>query len=192
MPHPDSLQIAERLRQTTFLDLFQRLDRKLLDSLWDGGRASAALQAVVLNPSFDSRARFLAAEILFTMNPAWPPPTACASVTRVYVAALRDAPGEMANPWGLPGMSDGLIASHVLRLGEAAIPALLPLLDDETPVQFSGSKDAAYGNSFAWRVKDIAASLIARMRPLSFSPDPDPAVRDRAIAALKASLQSVQ
>jgi hypothetical protein len=95
----------------------------------------------------------------------------------------------MANPWGLPGVPDGQIAAHVLRLGEAAIPALLPLLDDDTPVQFSGSKEATYGNRFAWRVKDIAASLISRIRGIPFEADALPAARDSAIVRLKTSVK---
>jgi hypothetical protein len=79
----------------------------------------------------------------------------------------------------------------VVRLGEAAVAPLRPLLDDPSPVVFSGSKDATYGNRYAWRVKDIAASLIARIRNLPYIPDPEPAARDRSIAHLRTNLDSI-
>lgn len=190
MPNPDLSAMVKRLGQTTYLDLFQRMDEALLDSLWAGGGAFDTLQAIVRDSGTEGRIRFLAAEILFRKSPAYPPPDTIPFLADVYAAALRDAPREMANPWGLPGLiHDAPIAGHVLCLGEAAVPALQPLLDDTTPVHFSGSKEATYGDSFAWRVNDIAASLIARIRELPFAPDRDPSNRDSSIARLKAALE---
>ncbi|HKF48722.1 MAG TPA: hypothetical protein VKB38_15295 [Terracidiphilus sp.] len=190
MPSPDSTALVHRLGQTTYLDLFQRLNRKLLEEIWDGGQASFALRAIVIDDPSPPRIRFLAAEILFTMDPAYPNGEALESLASIYAGALRDAPREMANPWGLPGSADGPIADHVLRIGAGAVPALRPLLDDAAPVKFSGSREATYGNRFAWRVKDIAASLLARICGIPFNPVPDPSARDSAIVHLKAALET--
>src|SRR5215469_10297437 len=157
MPSPDSTALVHRLGQTTYLDLFQRLNRKLLEEIWDGGQASFALRAIVIDDPSPPRIRFLAAEILFTMDPAYPNGEALESLASIYAGA---------------------------------VPALRPLLDDAAPVKFSGSREATYGNRFAWRVKDIAASLLARICGIPFNPVPDPSARDSAIVHLKAALET--
>ncbi|HWG19546.1 MAG TPA: hypothetical protein VG225_03385 [Terracidiphilus sp.] len=188
-PH-DAVSVVEQLRQTTFLRLFQAVDDSAVNRIWGDGRARNALQAVVRDAAAESGIRFLAAEILLVKDPGYPPSEDRAALSEIYAMALKNAPAVMANPWGLPGMFDGQIAGHVLRLGEAGVAPLRPLLDDPSPVVFSGSKDATYGNRYAWRVKDIAASLIARIRNLPFVPDPEPAARDQLIAHLKSTLDS--
>ena len=67
---------------------------------------------------------------------------------------------------------------------ELAVAALRPLLDDDRVIRSSGSREATYGNGFKYRVKDLAAFFVASIRKLPFAVGEDPAVRDRAIAAL--------
>jgi hypothetical protein len=89
-----------------------------------------------------------------------------------------------ANAWGLPGRAGGQLSRHVMRLGAAAIPALWGLLDDARPVSYEGSQEATLGNSYGFRVKDLAASLIAGIRNMPFLSEKDPAARDNAIHEL--------
>jgi hypothetical protein len=189
MPVHDVSSLAAALSRTSFMDVFQRLDHAVLESLWSEGDARSALEAMVGNPAASPDTRFLAAEILFAKVPGYPPPNAIENLAAIYADALRNAPKAMANPWGMPGMQDGQIAQHVLLLGNAAIPALRAQLDDARSVTFSGSKEATFGNSYHYRVKDIAAELIARIRTLPFIPDIDPAVRDGAIRKLATTLK---
>ena len=190
MQPPDATTLAGKLSHTTFLDLFQRLDREALDSVWEGGDAAAALEKIVHDKTADWHARFLAAEILFVKLPSYPPPDATADLVEVYAAALRNAPASMANPWGLPGRPDGQIAEHVLRLGDGAVASLSALLDDARPVTYGGSQEAAFGNSYRFRVKDIAAALIARIRALPFAAGTRPKARDAAILELRRFLEA--
>ena len=94
------------------------------------------------------------------------------------------------NAWGLLyDLEDvGPSGRHLLALGEAAIPALLGLIDRTEVVLYEGSEEATIGNDRAYRVKDVAAYFVARLsgRPLGFHPDP--AARDRAIEVLVAAV----
>jgi hypothetical protein len=171
------------------MDLFQRQDQTALASIWAEGHSLRKLHAIVSNSTLDSRTRFLAAEVLFTKCSDYPPADVVSDLVGIYAAALQHAPESMANPWGLPGDPSGQIAQHVIRLGESAIPALCTMLDDSRIVKFGGSKEATFANSYDFRVKDIAASLIARILNLPFVPDTKPTARDKAIQKLAATLK---
>ena len=101
--------------------------------------------------------------MLFTRDPTFPPPSDRGVLAPLYAEALRQNMTGMANPWGLPGDLNGPVATHVLALGDAAVPAFAALLNDGTQLRYSGSKEAAYGNSYNYRVKDEAAALIAEL-----------------------------
>jgi hypothetical protein len=104
-----------------------------------------------------------------------------------YVGGLRaGAFSDFANPWGVPGCALGPVGKRVAGVGQAAVPALKAALDDDSPLRFAGSREAAIGNGAGWRVKDAAASVLATILGKSFVSDADPAVRDEAIAGLKA------
>jgi len=187
-PH-EAAAVASRLQQATFTGLFERLDHRALDEIWDDGRARRALEELVADTSADPQSRFLAAEILFARLPDYPPQQAIGELAGIYAAALREAPQRGANAWGLPGHADGLLSRHVMQLGTAAVPALAGLLKDARPVGYEGSQEATLGNSFHFRVQDIAASLIAGIRGLRFAPEKDPAMRDNAIRELISTLE---
>lgn len=180
---------SRALAGATFMDLFQRLDQSLLEQIWQNGSARDALEAIISDNAAEARLRFLAAEILFVKQPGYPPPNAFENLAAIYAATLCDAPAGMANSWGMPGVLDGQIARHVLRLGEAAIPPLTGLLNDERAVTYGGSQEATIGNSYHYRVKDLAAALIAQIRNLPFVPDTNPTARDEAIRRLLLTLK---
>ena len=94
----------------------------------------------------------------------------------------------MANPWGLPGDLGGPVAAHVLDLGDAAVPAFAALLNDASPLRYSGSQEATYGNSYNYRVKDEAAALIAELIGVPYPVHLNPQDRDAEIDLLRQRL----
>ena len=180
--------LSKTLSELTFLDVFQRIDRPALENLWNRGRARRALEAVVMDTAAAPRASFLAAEILFHKVPGYPPESSRARLAEIYAAALANDYTGMANPWGLPGRADGDTAAHAARIGEPAAAALRKLLDDRRAVYYCGSQEATFGNRYRYRVRDLAAGLVARVRNLPFQPDEDPELRDQAIDRLAALL----
>lgn len=192
MPPPDPASLARTLSRLAWRDLFQRLDNAIIGPLWQQGATRPALESIALGSQADPHARFLAAEILFARAPGFPPPNAIPSLATLYAEALKDAPRFPANPWGMPDAFDEPVALHVFKLGTPAAQALTPLLDDPRPVRYEGSKEATLGNNYRYRVKDLAASLIAGIRHLTFAPDLDPEQRDEAIRDLKKSLDAAE
>ena len=189
MEHLDSANPAEELRRATFTDLFLTQDHSLLEGIWQDGRARGALEGMVADGGAEMNARFLAAEILFAKLPGYPPAEGAAVLAEIYARALGDSTQAMANPWGLPGRTDATVAEHVLRIGPVAIPQFLPLLEDDRRVTYGGSRDATFGNRFRFRVKDVAADLIAALAGLPFVPDENPEMRDEAIRELAGKLK---
>ena len=177
--------LTATLESKQYTGVFMQLTDGPVDELWTLAGSPAALDAVVANVSAPPKARLIAAEVLFRKQAGYHPPDAGA-LAAVYAAMLRT--DVMANPWGMPGELDGPLGQHLVGIGEPAIAALRPLLDDDRAISYSGSHEATYGNGFKYRVKDFAAFFVATIRKLPFAVDEDPAVRDRAIAALRAAL----
>jgi hypothetical protein len=192
---PEQPAVVRRLLALGYLELFQRADDREATALV---RAHAAtLHHVIGDPMVDPHARFLAAELLFTHQPGFSPSALGPALADVYARAIGHTHGALAtggwvagNAWGLLyDLEDvGPSGRHLLALGEAAIPALLGLIDRTEVVLYEGSEEATIGNDRAYRVKDVAAYFVARLsgRPLGFHPDP--AARDRAIEVLVAAV----
>jgi hypothetical protein len=144
----------------------------------------AELRSTVADAGADPRARALAAAVLDSHDAGDVPAETMADA---YVGGLRaGAFSDFANPWGVPGGILGPVGKRVAGLGEAAVPVLQAALNDDSPLRFSGSREAAIGNGAGWRVKDAAASVLATILGTSFAGDAEPAARDEAIAGLKA------
>lgn len=142
------------------------------------------LRSTVADAGADPRARALAAAVLDSHDAGDVP---AATMADAYIAGLRaGAFSDFANPWGVPGAALGPVGERVAGLGDAAVPALRAALDDDSPLGFSGSREAAIGNGARWRVKDAAASVLATIVGTTFAGDAEPAARDEAIAGLKA------
>ncbi len=150
--------------------------------LWAEPGAPAALAALAAAATAPPIARFLAAELVAEHSGALPE-AAPASLAEAYAAALAASP--LGNPWGLPGELDTPPARHLLALGAAAGPALRALLGDARALRYAGSEDATIGNAAAWRVKDMAASLLAAIEGQAFDATAAPVARDAAIARLR-------
>jgi hypothetical protein len=181
-------QLAHDLVDLGYTELFMRYDEEAIDSIWDRPNAPAALAELVLDSSAADQARFLAAEVLFARDDSYPPDSVKSQLAPVYAAALTGNYTEMANPWGLPEELDGEVGQHVVQLGESAVPSLVPLLEDDTSIQYGGSKEATYGNAYQYRVKDVAAFLIGQITGLAYEVHMSPTDRDTEIETLKFSL----
>ena len=176
--------LANELIDAGYIQLFMTLGETVADSIWRRPGAREALRKVVEDPKIRAPAPFLAAEVLFRKDPSFPARGDLPRLTRVYALALAEESTQIANPWGLPGTAGGEAGQHLLKLGEAIVPELRNLMNDEREVSYGGSKDATFGNSYRYRVKDLAAFFVSRIRGIPFDVSPDPAVRDRRIRAL--------
>ncbi len=181
--------LAERLMALGYTDLFQRADWSALDALWREPGMPTALAALALDAAAPVPARFLAAEILFHRGGAYPPAENGGALAKVYAAALAQGYPGGGNAWGFPGQPPDGVGAHVAALGRDAVPALLPLLDDETPVPYEGSEEAMEAARYAFRVKDLAAHLLSAIAGVGIAVPEDPAARDAEIERLRAALR---
>lgn len=175
--------LEQKLVGVGFLELFGYGDRAL-ESIWRDAGANA-LRALALDDRGDALARFLAAEILFAKQSGPANDDERRALATVYAAALARQFGGAANAWVFPDGTLGRAGEHVVELGGMAIPALHSLLDDETAVGYEGSKEATIGNAYRFRVKDLAAMLVAKIMKRPFRANEDAHARDAAIARLK-------
>jgi hypothetical protein len=153
--------------------------REGYDGLFLAGDSSAAgavyashgdaLDALVNDADAGDVERVLAAEVLYACGSG---PAAPASVLGpLYVRALEltgSPPGPIVfsgNLWGtLEAGYDGPLGSHLVAQGEAAVPGLEGLLDDEHDLVYVGSRDAMAGNAHGYKIKDAAAFFLERIR----------------------------
>jgi len=99
------------------------------------------------------------------------------------------------NDWGYlaPDEShDGEAALALLELGEAALPCLIPLLDESKAAPLFGSEPATMSTVYQYRINDFAYRYISKIlgRDPTFAADPQ--ARDAEIERLKTELQSNQ
>ena len=182
-------ELAGTLVDMGYRQLFQGLGAEDLEKIWDQPGAPEALAKLAADEQASDQARFLAAEILFYKDTQYPPETMHTALASVYAAALANNFTQMANPWGLPDSLDE-VGQHVIALGEAAVPSLVPLLDNTTPAIYGGSKEATVGNSYQYRIKDLAAYLISQIMAIPYTVKTNPDERDPEIEKLKRQLSS--
>ncbi len=188
-PHRDTSSLADRLMAIGYIGLFQGPDEEALRTLWNEPGVPEALATLAGDPEAPTLARFLAAEILFDKQEKYPPEEQKKQLASVYATALAQNFTEAANTWGLPGILGGLAGEHFEALGGAAIPELASLLDDDRRVYYEGSQEATLGSSYGYRVKDLAAFYISKIRNIPFELDEDPIKRDKEIEKLKSALK---
>jgi len=181
--------IAGKLAQFSYSDLFMQMETETLDALWAEPDAASALHHLVQASDAPPPVAFLAAEILFAKEPGYPPSAERERLASIYGAALEQNLTRMANPWGLPDQLDEPVAQHFVSLGENAVPVLTRLLENTSGVRYGGSREATYGNSFQYRVKDLAAFYLSKIRGLPYEIKQTPQERDIEIERLKTSLK---
>lgn len=170
--------LADRLSEATYYEVF--MASSAAQDLW-AADGEAGARAVVACADATPAARLIAAELLAEHDALDLPPDVVAAV---YVDGLRAGASGVGNVWGTPGGALGVLGRRVVRLGQAGVEPLRSALGDTTPVEFFGGREAAVGNAYAWRVRDVAATLLAQITGAAFTPDRDPAARDAAIDAL--------
>ena len=62
-------------------------------------------------------------------------------------------------------------------------------MDDDRRVYYAGSQEATFGNSYRYRVKDLAAFYISQIGNSPFEVDEAPRKRDEEIEKLKNTLE---
>jgi hypothetical protein len=109
----------------------------------------------------------------------------------VLGAALRERAN--LNDFGYldeTGGHDREAGRALLELGPDAVAALRPELDDMNAGQLEGSEEATLTHVYGLRRADFAYRYLARILGREPEFDPDPAVRDRHIAALRDELDA--
>lgn len=181
--------LANRLTELGYIGLFQQSDDVALKDIWNAPGAPEALETIAVSSNAPKLARFLAAEILFYRDEAHRLEKHKQELARVYAIALADNFTEVANPWGLPGVTDGLAGEHLLAIGEPMVPELLHLLDNEKRVYYEGSQEATLGHHYGYRVKDLAAYYTSKIRNIPLELDEDASKRNEAIEKLKSTMK---
>jgi hypothetical protein len=108
---------------------------------------------------------------------------------RILVAAMRERAS--LNDFGYldeAGGRDREAGEALLELGEAAVGPLVAELADMQPGQLEGSEEATLAHDYRLRRADFAYRYLARILGMQPRFDPDPAVRDAHIGALRRSL----
>jgi hypothetical protein len=185
-------RLTETISGLGFKELFFRQDRSAVDLIWKESRDGIRLERIIKDSNAEPLTRFLSAEIMFSKNADFPTEDVKPVLVKVYATALKENFTGLANPWGLPGKLDGETAQHFVKLGPKAVTELVRLLDDNTGAMYGGSKEATFGNSYHYRVKDLAAFFIAKIRGIPLKIDKDPKLRDIEIGKLKASLEKTE
>jgi hypothetical protein len=109
-----------------------------------------------------------------------------ATRARILTAAMRDRAA--LNDFGYideDGGYDREAGRALLELGDAAVAPLAEELDDVNPGQLEGSEEATLTEIYGLRRADFAYRFLARILGDQPEFDPDPAVRDTHIAALR-------
>ncbi len=181
-------KIERLLLDAGYTNLFLRFNDDHIDDIWNRRGAAGHLEELVIDDSADIHARFLAAEILHAKQADYPPQSAETALASIYANALETT--EMANLWGLPGELDAAPAKHFVALGEAAIPALSELLQNEREIIYAGSREATYGNSYNYRVKDVAAFYLSQILDIPYEVHLDPSERDSEIERLRLDMSN--
>ena len=143
----------------------------------------AELRSTVADAGADPRARALAAAVLDSHDAGDVP---AATMADAYVGGLRAGAFSDSRTRGACRVAPSARSASGSPVWGSGIPALKAALDDDSPLRFSGSREAAIGNGAGWRLKDAAASVLATILGKSFVGDAEPAARDEAIAGLKA------
>lgn len=174
-------RLEQTLASKTYEEILDPAQQKAILAEAD---ALAGLRAIVQRTASPMNARFLAAELLFAQPSDFPSAADAASLPPIYAWAIANQP--TGNVWGLPGDDDGPAGPHVVRIGPPMVAALIPLFQDERLLPFEGSIEATFANLWQVRVKDIAASLAARILKQPFPKQADQATRDAFIQGLAA------
>ena len=129
-------QLARDLVEGKYGTFFNYYDHEeTIDRIWSVEANRPLLYDLVQNEELDGKARFLAAEVLFSREFTFLSKVDPSQVAALYCEALVQNHTGMANSWGLLYEMDdaGPLGSRLTTMGEAARPALIQLLDNSDP-----------------------------------------------------------
>ena len=190
--HNETSELARKLTSRAYGEFFVLpAHEQTIERVWAEPGNHQSLERLAIDAAQSLEARFLACEVLFTRDFTFVSRVPAAAVAEVYANALAHNLTGMANSWGLlyEHADAGPVGIRFIMLGEAAVPALSRLLDDDSsPVVYAGSKEATVGNAYHYRVKDFAAYYLGRIRRVPVTFHREIAQRDREIALLREKL----
>jgi hypothetical protein len=191
----DMKQLKKELIDESYSSLFLSTNNKV-DTLWSNYGNNAFIE-LVNDTTAEDNIRFLTAEILFHKSVSFPPKDMYKVLGSIYVNALKITGLSnnkivlAANGWGFLYNMDhvGFLGERLILIGEPAINGLKSLLDNTDTVLYEGSKEATVGNAYHYRIKDIAAFYISKIKniPVKFHQNIED--RDAEILRLKELLK---
>jgi hypothetical protein len=190
----DNDELIAKLVNDDYGNLFNYANRdSAIAAVWADHGGSGRLEAIARARAAPMKARFLACEVLFEKEFTFVSAVGGSVVAEIYAQALVHNLTGMANSWGLLYQHDdeGPVGIRFAMIGADAVPALVPLLDDDSrPLVYVGSEEATVGNAYGFRVKDYAAFYLGKIKriPVAFHERTED--RDREIAALARTLQA--
>ncbi|HWW76926.1 MAG TPA: hypothetical protein VNZ44_16115 [Pyrinomonadaceae bacterium] len=173
----DEHDIPEWLTEATYEELFVRGGAA---SLLSRPGVEAEVARVVAARGVEPRVRVLAHEMLMEAGRAPSP-----EVAEDYCRALPE--GFAHNWWGMPGQYLERLGRTTVALGAAADACLSLLLEDARPLGYFGSEEPTLNASRRYRVRDLAAYLLAAIRGVPYEDAERPGDRDRFIEELRRS-----
>lgn len=142
-------------------------------------------EQLLLDEKASGKARFFAAEILFLQHGELLSKIDKKTLNSLYAKALANNYTSSANAWGLPGETD-VVGQHLLSVSDGTTTEVWEaLLDNNEKVLYEGSEEATFGNSYNYRIKDIAAYYLSKMKNVDYVVHEDPKKRDKKIEQLK-------
>ena len=184
--------IIEKISYLGYEKLFQYLDETPLLDIWSNGENQQILESIVLDQTIDSDTRFNAAEILFYKTKTFPNAKHKSYLAQLYAEMLgRDDELLSGNVWALPGEIDGEVGKHLLQLGQEAIPYISPLLENSNRIYFEGSEEATIDDEYQYRINDLAAYFISKIRGVVYANEVRVEDRDKEIEMIKGQLLSL-
>lgn len=189
--------LGKQLSTIGYTKLFLQGSKSQAKELWKNGENQNKLLEITQSKTENLRSVFLAAEVLRKYQV---PPESMTHERLIlaYVEALRhssvsaESPYDLtANLWGLLYEEDdpGYLGMQVIAFGEAAVPPLLDLLEDEGTVLYEGSEEAFIGNAYGYRIKDFAAFYLSKIKAIPVTYHQELEARDQEIEALKLALK---
>ena len=185
--------LERRLMEARYTGLFLHGNNSQAESLWNDGKNRRSFENIIEKADSPPEAKFLSAEVLrhfrVQSNPKHAP-----MLAEAYAYALAHSSIEKEDYWFLDGnlwgflyeMDDaGPLGKQLVEFGEAAIPHLKKLLDDNAKIIYEGSQEATIGNEYQYRIKDFAAFYISKIKNIPVVFHQELTKRDEEIERLK-------
>ena len=164
-------QFEQQLLDIGYKQLFMHADDSKLKKIWNKGENKTELLNIITTDKSSDHGIFLAAEVLRHFQIPFKEKH-YEELAKAYVYALEysdlykdDFIHLNGNLWGfLYELDDvGFLGKQLLEFGEPAIPFLIMLLNDEGKILYEGGQDASMGNSYQYRIKDVAAFYLSKI-----------------------------